>query len=95
MVNVDGLDESKMPMNLRCGPPSEVLPCLTGKTTPSLADIRNGLAHGEPLDGFPWSGLLELIRDLINYVYCDWALHRNYPTILITLILRRILELCA
>ena len=78
MVTVDGLDDSKVPMNLRCGPPSKVVPCLTGETMPSLPDIRNGLAHGAPLDGFPWSGLLELIRDLIDYVYRDWPLHLNF-----------------
>lgn len=30
-----------------------------GPTT--LASIRNGFAHGDPFDGLPWSGLLELI----------------------------------
>ncbi|RVT74305.1 hypothetical protein EM858_17465 [Agrobacterium sp. CNPSo 2736] len=30
-----------------------------GLTT--LASIRNGFAHGDPFDGLPWSGLLELI----------------------------------
>ncbi|TAU38386.1 hypothetical protein ELI44_30095 (plasmid) [Rhizobium ruizarguesonis] len=37
----------------------------------TLASIRNGLAHGDPFDGLPWNGLLELIRDLIEYAYRD------------------------
>lgn len=35
----------------------------------TLAGIRNSLAHGDPFDGLPWGGLLELIRDLIEYAY--------------------------
>ncbi len=46
MVNHDGLTEEQIPLNQRCGPPSSVLGLLTGETTPSLADIRNDLAHG-------------------------------------------------
>ncbi len=37
----------------------------------TLAAIRNSLAHGDPFDGLPWSGLLELARDLIHYAYRD------------------------
>lgn len=37
----------------------------------TLAGIRNRLAHGDPFDGLPWSGLLELIRDLIEFAYRD------------------------
>ena len=42
---------------------------LTGECEPGLAGIRNSQAHGYPFDGFPWAGLLELTRDLIEYVY--------------------------
>ena len=35
----------------------------------TLATIRNGLAHGAPLEGWPWGGLLEIIKDLIEYAY--------------------------
>lgn len=35
----------------------------------TLATIRNGLAHGEPLEGWPWAGLLEIVKDLIEYAY--------------------------
>jgi hypothetical protein len=42
----------------------------TGVAAPmTLAEIRNALAHGYPFDGFPWGGLLELVRDLITYAY--------------------------
>jgi len=36
---------------------------------PTLAELRNSLAHSDPFDGLPWSGLLELVRDLIEYAY--------------------------
>ena len=29
------------------------------------------MAHGDPFDGFPVGGLLELVRDLIVYSYRD------------------------
>ena len=77
MVTVDGLDESKVPMNQRCGPASKVIARLTEEIRPSLADIRNDSAHGAPFDGFPWAGLLELVRDLIDYAYRDWPLRQN------------------
>lgn len=35
----------------------------------TLATIRNGLAHGELLEGWPWAGLLEIVKDLIEYAY--------------------------
>jgi hypothetical protein len=72
-VDHDGLTEDLIPMNRRCGPPSKVLGMVTGETSPSLWDIRNDLAHGVPLNESPWAGLLELVRDLINYAYRDWA----------------------
>jgi hypothetical protein len=71
MVERDGLTEDQVPMNQRCGPPSKVIGRLTGETRPSLADIRNDLAHGAPFGGFPQAGLLELARDLIDYAYRD------------------------
>jgi hypothetical protein len=45
---------------------------LTGDNDPGLNKIRNGLAHGDPFDGFPYGGLLELVRDLIEYAYRNW-----------------------
>ena len=73
MVDHDGLTEDLIPMNQRCGPPSKALGMVTGETRPSLWDIRNDLAHGAPFRELPWAGLLELVRDLINYAYRDWA----------------------
>ena len=31
------------------------------------------MAHGDPFDGLPTGGLLELVRDLINYAYRDYV----------------------
>lgn len=69
----DGLTDEKVPMNVRCGQ-GTVIGLLTGERKPSLAQIRNDLAHGYPFDGLPWSGLLELVRDLIEYAYRE-----NFP----------------
>ncbi len=68
MAAHDGLTDDKIAMNQRCGG-GTVVGLLTGEQKPSLADIRNDGAHGDPFDGFPWSGLLELVRDLIEYAY--------------------------
>jgi hypothetical protein len=35
----------------------------------NIVEIRNSLAHGEPFGDMPWSGFLELMRDLIHYAY--------------------------
>jgi hypothetical protein len=48
-----------------------VVGLLTGDRDPTLAQIRNNLAHGYPFDGLPLAGLLELIRDLIEYAFRD------------------------
>jgi hypothetical protein len=66
----DGLTDEKIPMVKRCG--GSAIGMLNGKTSPGLAEIRNKLAHGYPFDGFPYAGLLELVRDLIEYAYRDW-----------------------
>jgi hypothetical protein len=75
MPEHDGLTDDKVPMIRRCG--GTVVDLLNGKRVPSLADIRNSLAHGYPFDGFPWAGLLELVRDLIEYAYRDFAPELN------------------
>lgn len=67
MVDVDGLTDAHIPMVARCG--GTALGQLTGDTRPTLAERRNALAHGDPFDGLPTSGLLELVRDLINFAY--------------------------
>ncbi len=67
---LDGLTDAKLPMLQRSG--GAAVGFLTGESKPSLAEIRNTLAHGYPFDGFPYGGLLELVRDLIEYAYRDW-----------------------
>jgi hypothetical protein len=63
----DGLTDDKIPVVQRSG--GSVIGFLDGTREPSLAEIRNSLAHGDPFDGLPWAGLLELVRDLIQYAY--------------------------
>ncbi|MDH2352299.1 hypothetical protein QCM80_16810 [Bradyrhizobium sp. SSUT112] len=72
MVEHDGLTEDEIPMNRRCGPPSKALDMIAGDIKPNSWTIRNELADGVPFGEFPWAGLLELVRDLINYAYRDW-----------------------
>ena len=82
MVERDGLTDGKLPFvqkyggsvllslyetdDARC---KRTANCAQPQTT--LVGIRNSLAHGDPFDGLPWSGLLELVCDLINYAYRD------------------------
>lgn len=67
MVEVDGLTDADIPMVTRCN--GTAIGQLTGETHPTLAERRNMLAHGDPFEGLPTGGLLELARDLINYAY--------------------------
>jgi len=78
MVERDGLTEDQVAINRRCGPTSKVIDRLTGECRPSLAEIRNDLAHGAPSDGFPSAGLLEIARDLIDYAYRDCTPNWNF-----------------
>src|ERR1700677_1745985 len=45
MVKEDGLTDAKIPLNQRCGG-GTVIGFVTGEHKPSLADRRNGMAHG-------------------------------------------------
>jgi hypothetical protein len=67
MVDSDGLTDPQIPMAVRCG--GTAIGQLTGESRPTLSERRNALAHGDPFDGLPTGGLLELVRDLINYAY--------------------------
>ena len=67
MVTADGLTNADIPMVVRCN--GSAVGQLTGEIQPTLAERRNLLAHGDPFDGLPAGGLLELVRDLINYAY--------------------------
>lgn len=70
MVDSDGLTDAQIPMVTRCG--GTAIGQLTGETRPTLAERRNTLAHGDPFEGLPTGGLLELVRDLINFAYRDY-----------------------
>lgn len=79
LVDGDGLTDAQLPFTQHYG--GSIISALRrGRATrgesnsgnasrPTLAEIRNSLAHGDPFDGLPWSGLLELVRDLIEYAY--------------------------
>lgn len=69
MVEGDGLNDAAIPMLVRCG--GTAIGQLTGDTEPTMARRRNQAAHGDPFDGMPVGGLLELVRDLIAYAYRD------------------------
>ena len=70
MVDVDGLTDAHIPMTVRTG--GTAIGFVTVDAKPSLSQRRNGMAHGDPFDGLPVGGLLELVRDLINYAYRDF-----------------------
>lgn len=70
MVDSDCLTDAQIPMVMRCG--GTAIGQLTGETRPTLAERRNTLAHGDPFEDLPTGGLLELVRDLINFAYRDY-----------------------
>jgi hypothetical protein len=43
----------------------------------NLVERRNRAAHGTPFDSMPVSGLIEVIRDLIEYAYRDFINERR------------------
>jgi hypothetical protein len=69
LVEKHGLTDAQVPMVVKFG--GTVVGTIVGTTEPTLAQIRNKLAHGDPFDGFPVGGLLELVRDLIEFIYRD------------------------
>lgn len=70
MADADGLTDAHIPMIVRTG--GTAIGFVTGDAKPSLSQRRNSMAHGDPFDGLPVGGLLELVRDLINYAYRDF-----------------------
>jgi hypothetical protein len=76
MVDSDGLTDAQIPMVVRCG--GSAVGQLIGETHPTLAERRNALAHGDPFDGLPTGGLLELVRDLINFAYRHYIREANF-----------------
>jgi hypothetical protein len=78
MVDHDDLTDDKLPIFHRTGAGS-VIAGLTGDVKPGLSGIRNRLAHGHPFDTLPWAGLLQVVRDLIEYAYRDWPIEVATP----------------
>lgn len=75
LVDGEGLTDAQIPMIARCG--GTAIGQLNGDTKPTLDDRRNAVAHGDPFDGMPTSGLIELVRDLIMFAYRGYlAQHR-------------------
>lgn len=70
LIERDGLSDDQIPMVARCG--GSAIGRLTDEVHPSLREIRNSLAHGDPFDGLPVSGLIELARDIIEFAYRDY-----------------------
>ncbi|MBJ7437818.1 MAG: hypothetical protein JHD35_02170 [Sphingopyxis sp.] len=70
LVDVEKLTDVDIPVIVRCG--GTAIGQLVGDVRPTLAERRNSLAHGDPFDGLPAAGLLELVRDLINFAYRDY-----------------------
>ena len=80
IVEGDGLTDALLPMATRNGwaivgnlyetDDARKMRKGTGVVPPmTLAEVRNSAAHGYPFDGLPRGGLLELVRDLIEYAY--------------------------
>ena len=69
MYQRDRLTDEQLPCVRKYG--GGVLRLLDGEANPSLADMRNVRAHGNPFGSGYQSGLLEVARDLIEYAYRD------------------------
>lgn len=52
---------------------------VSGDASPTLAKLRNTMAHGDPFEGTPIGGILELVRDLINYAYRSYIAEAARP----------------
>ncbi|SAL09846.1 hypothetical protein AWB64_00207 [Caballeronia sordidicola] len=76
LLEVDDLTDAQIPMVARCG--GNAIGQLIGTHRPTLAQRRNAMAHGDPFDGFPVGGLLELVRDLITFAFRNFSVeHRQ------------------
>jgi len=64
-----GLTDDQLPCIRKYG--GSVMRLLTVEADPNLADMRNVRAHVNPFGSGYQSGLLELVRDLIEYAYRD------------------------
>jgi hypothetical protein len=69
MVIANWLTDSDILMVVHCD--GTAIGQLVGDVHPTLPKRRNTLAHGDPFHGLPTAGLLEFVRDLIDYPYSD------------------------
>ena len=69
IVTGDGLTDEQLPFVQKYG--GSVVRRLKRRDSisPTLPEMRNRLAHGDPIEAGPGCGLPELIRDLIDYAY--------------------------
>jgi len=84
MVEDDRLTDDQIPLVRRCGgsvvvnfyetDADEKARCAQNprpERPMTLVERRNKAAHGDPFDTAPCAGLLEVVRDLIEYAYRD------------------------
>lgn len=88
MVEKDGLTDDQLPSFQKYGGGAIVRNLyettdqrkIRGKAIPppmNLVERRNRAAHGDPFDNMPCAGLIEVVRDLIEYAYRDFAKQRR------------------
>jgi len=73
MLEHDGLTDERLPFSRKYGIKATEQLKEKGTLRPSLYQRRNTLNHGHLIEALPTSGLLELIRDLIDYAYRDFG----------------------
>ena len=77
MVERDGLSDNDLAQ--RTGIKRPVVAIVRGEIKPTLSERRNGMAHGSAFRSLPLAGLLELVRDLIEYAYRQYYLEAPSP----------------
>jgi hypothetical protein len=82
MVERDGLSDEDFAR--RTGVKRPVVAIVRGEIKPTLSQRRNGMAHGSAFRSLPLAGLLELVRDLIEYAYRGYYLEAPEPASLRT-----------
>jgi hypothetical protein len=69
MAEHDGLANEMLPVCRRSG--GDLVSDLKSRN-PSASFLRNREAHADPYNTAPYSGVLEVVRDLIEFAYRDW-----------------------
>ena len=88
MVEKDGLTDDQLPTIKKYGGGAIVCNLYEtaderktrGKAAPppmNLVERRNRAAHGDPFDNMPCAGLIEVVRDLIEYAYRQFIEERR------------------